>query len=156
MCEPKEAISGPPLNLMHKMQILTATHWTKTPYPDSWKTGIAANAAPLALTRNGLSQEWLELSDKIISLYLNCSEDSKFWMSKGLWFDPLQGARNYSLFQSMQHRLNPPSLLFGEYRELIPRGKAVGSWSGSLSVVPRPGMCGNMSRSHIIPSRHGV
>lgn len=116
---------------------------------DSRKTGIAANAAPLAVTRNGLSKIWVEFSDKIISLYLNCSEVSKFWMSKGLWFDSLQGARNYSLFQSMQRRLNPPSLLLGEYRWLILRGKAAGSWSDILNVVSMPGMCGTMSRSHI-------
>jgi hypothetical protein len=155
MCEPKEAISSPSLNLMHKIQTLTATHWTKRrEYSDSRKTAIAANAAPLAVTRNGLSKEWLELSDKIISLYLNCSVVSKFRMSKGLWFDSLQRARNYSLFQSMQRRLNPSSLLFSEYRGLIPRGKAAGSWSGSLNVVPRPGMCGTVSCYHI--SLHGV
>jgi hypothetical protein len=37
-------------------------------YPDSGKTGIAANAAPLADKRNSLRKEWLELSDKNISV----------------------------------------------------------------------------------------
>jgi hypothetical protein len=37
-------------------------------YPGSEKTGIAANAAPLAVTRNCLRKEWLELSDKNISV----------------------------------------------------------------------------------------
>jgi hypothetical protein len=47
-------------------------------YPDSRQIGIAASAALPAVTRNCLSQELLELSDKIIFLYLISSGISKF------------------------------------------------------------------------------
>lgn len=57
-------------NILSKNLILHAIYWTAMHEPHIWQTGVVVSTVLPAMTSNTLSEEWFNLSPKILSLYL--------------------------------------------------------------------------------------